>query len=318
MELLKGIGLLCLAVGCFYVLYKWIDHDNKKEEEEKRNKEAKVRYNSQRLDDVLEKHEQVVSIRYKNTIIAKDNSTEKRSISELSFYSPDTGTSVPPQKVDIWVDGEALCLLTNKAWLLRKMKEQKENVAERIWWKFDKLKTDLEIAYTTEEQYQVHAFKLCIPEIEYFTTDGDIYTSTNISGGGGVVGGSSLKGAVVGGVIAGDVGAVIGSRKESVIQGVRSNTTVHDEKFLVIKYKDEQGKLCELKVTKGYARLNDILKDLIPEKELTYVLKSGNKETMETNITIKEKLINLQELYDSKLISQDEFESKRATILRSL
>ena len=51
-----------------------------------------------------------------------------------------------------------------------------------------------------------------IDDIKYFNLSGEETERQYISGGGG--GGSSIKGAVVGGLVAGNVGAIIGSRKK--------------------------------------------------------------------------------------------------------
>lgn len=55
-------------------------------------------------------------------------------------------------------------------------------------------------------------FDIDVEDIQCFEQTGEVYKETKISGGGG--GGSSLAGAVIGGTVAGPIGAVIGSRKK--------------------------------------------------------------------------------------------------------
>ena len=59
----------------------------------------------------------------------------------------------------------------------------------------------------------IRVLSIPIKDIEYFKVKGEVFRETKISGGGG--GGSSIKGAVAGSLIAGDTGAVIGSRKKN-------------------------------------------------------------------------------------------------------
>lgn len=57
--------------------------------------------------------------------------------------------------------------------------------------------------------------QLVIDNILFYKVEGEIITSTYTTGGTVKGGGSSLTGAIVGGALAGDVGAIIGSRKKS-------------------------------------------------------------------------------------------------------
>lgn len=71
---------------------------------------------------------------------------------------------------------------------------------------------------------------ILIDKIKYFRLIGQKYVTTEITGGG-----SSLKGAVIGGMIAGDVG-VVGSRK--AVDEVKSTSTVHDEQVVLLYSSD--------------------------------------------------------------------------------
>lgn len=92
-------------------------------------------------------------------------------------------------------------------------------------------------------------------DILFWREIGDVRYISNVSGGG-----SSIKGAVAGAVIAGDAGAIIGSRK-----GVTTETKEIDTRELVLKLTNGT----EKKLTYIY---KDALMNVIPEKEYSYVM----------------------------------------------
>ena len=75
-----------------------------------------------------------------------------------------------------------------------------------------------------------NGIKIKVSNIKYYRIVGDKYVTTEVTGGGG--GGSSIKGAIIGGIIAGEAGAIIGSRKS--IEPVKSNSTVHDKQSVLM------------------------------------------------------------------------------------
>lgn len=98
--------------------------------------------------------------------------------------------------------------------------------------------------------------KIDIDEIKYYKLDGEVLEQQHITGGGG--GGSSLKGAVVGGLIAGDAGAIIGSRNK--INEVSTTYTTKDTRKLEITLKNDTT------VDLSY-KFYDRLLQYIPEKD---------------------------------------------------
>lgn len=72
--------------------------------------------------------------------------------------------------------------------------------------------------------------------------EGNVNYVTEIYGGGG--GGTSIKGAIVGGVVAGEVGAVIGSRKE--VEPITSSSKRIDDRVTSLKLLDENNKFSEI------------------------------------------------------------------------
>lgn len=74
------------------------------------------------------------------------------------------------------------------------------------------------------------------------TQEGNVHYTTEVRGGGG--GGSSIKGAIVGGVIAGEAGAIIGSRKAT--DPITSSTKQIDDRTTNMKILDLNNNFCEL------------------------------------------------------------------------
>lgn len=104
--------------------------------------------------------------------------------------------------------------------------------------------------------------------IKYFTKDGTVsYTNEVINKGKNV----SVSGAVIGGVIAGEMGAIIGSRKD--MNKLENVTVKHDEIYTYIYFENNNEiKLVEIKGNEFYQRILH----LIPEKEYYYILNKKN------------------------------------------
>ena len=167
-----------------------------------------------------------------------------------------------------------------------------------------------------------------VDQIICFYKEGDVQYTTKISGGGG--GGSSLTGALVGGLIAGETGAIIGSRKKN--KEIKSTVvTAHNDRKVVIRY-DKNGSVKTLSHEDEEFEIYDYLLKKIPEKDLLTIqmnqtLTSKKAVSAEENVSddvgsknqdISERLQKLQNLYDSKLITESEYTSKRQDILDSL
>jgi hypothetical protein len=74
------------------------------------------------------------------------------------------------------------------------------------------------------------------------TQEGDVHYTTEVHGGGG--GGSSIKGAVIGGVLAGEAGAIIGSRKPT--DPITSTTQKIDDRATHMKVLDVNNNFFEI------------------------------------------------------------------------
>ena len=84
--------------------------------------------------------------------------------------------------------------------------------------------------YLPQQLEEIIDFK----DVKYYNINGSEREKQVISGGGG--GGSSIKGAVVGGLIAGEVGAIIGSRKKT--EEIKTSYEKIDDRKLVITFKN--------------------------------------------------------------------------------
>lgn len=113
-----------------------------------------------------------------------------------------------------------------------------------------------------ETDLEVH---IPIEDILYFKESGQIYRDTIISGGGGQVGGSSIPGAIIGGVIAGPAGAIIGSRTKSTIEPIKTEIKETDERYIEIKTKTFTLKIYTY--TNGNELNLYTLRNLLPTKD---------------------------------------------------
>ncbi|MEI3595330.1 MAG: zinc-ribbon domain-containing protein [Anaerobutyricum hallii] len=152
-----------------------------------------------------------------------------------------------------------------------------------------------------------------VSDIQYYSKEGDVQYTTKISGGGG--GGSSISGAVVGGLIAGETGAVIGSRQK--VQEVTSETVKHDSRRTLIRYyKDKQINVISYVGFEVY----DYLLKKIPEKDLLTIQleKKPVVREKQNSDSIKDKLETIKQLYENELITKEEYEQKRNEILSKI
>lgn len=166
-----------------------------------------------------------------------------------------------------------------------------------------------------ENYYSIKSIR--INDIEYYSTRGEIYRENKISGGGG--GGSSVKGAVVGHMIAGEAGAIIGSRKK--VNDIKSELITHDTREAFINI-IETGK-SRISIFLTY---NDfqILKDILPEKEYSFVSQIKNtallnkvkKEEQTKNIT--DQIREISKLKEEGILTEEEFQTKKQELLRKI
>ena len=130
------------------------------------------------------------------------------------------------------------------------------------------------------------------------------------SGGGG--GGISIGGAIIGGMIAGDVGAIVGSRQGTA--EIKSELVTHDSRCTILKTKTTSLRMS----FEAY----DVLSELIPEKEYNVVqeLKKLSIVTKSSSTTISatEQIRELAKLKDDAILTEEEFIEKKRELLTKM
>lgn len=154
---------------------------------------------------------------------------------------------------------------------------------------------------------------LIIPfeDIIFYTKDGTIsYTNEIVNLGKNI----SLSGAIMGGLIAGDAGAIIGANKDA--NKIESITVEHDDvhTFVYYKMENETVKLADFQGKDFYS----YILHLLPQKEYNYVSKHLSKQNNLKQTSIKDDLKKLKDLYENDLIDETEYKSKKEQLLKQL
>lgn len=148
-----------------------------------------------------------------------------------------------------------------------------------------------------------------IESILYFEEIGELRKYTKLSGGG-----SSLKGALVGYAIAGDAGAIVGSREP-----IKTEVISEDDRRIELIYKNQDGDIENLEFTHDAYK---VLTKLIPSKNLKAVAKLNispqnivSDHDLHNSHTIKDKLKQLNDLKAEGLITEEKFTVQKQKIL---
>lgn len=139
-------------------------------------------------------------------------------------------------------------------------------------------------------------------DIEYYRMCGDKRAETKVQTGNT---GVNVKGAIVGGIIAGEAGAVIGSQHNR--NNVFSTTQHFDDRYVELLYKNS-GVTNKLKLS---VTAYTYLEDWYPDKEYGYVISHSKASDNEPFDEIKK----YKDLLDTGIITQDEFEKKKKDLL---
>ncbi len=204
-------------------------------------------------------------------------------------------------EVSLWVDDENMYFISSERDVSARIEEDKNRILE----------IDLDDIEQVDPKKYIYFGTIELSRIRYFKLEGNIYTETRISGGGG--GGSSVGGAIVGGIVAGNTGAIIASRRPN--EGIRSNTITHDGRQVLVYYDSEiDGKLTSKEMSYGAYPL---LMQYIPQKEYQFVLNqsSESKISDESNI---QKIKELASLMRDGIVTEEEFNQKKAQLLDKL
>ena len=154
---------------------------------------------------------------------------------------------------------------------------------------------------------------LTIPfdEILFYTKDGNVSYSNKIINEGKNI---SVSGAIVGGLIAGGAGAIIGAGKDA--NKFQNVTVTHDEVHTFIYYNagSDCVKIADVKGQKFYT----YILQLLPQKEYNYVNSMSSNTTVSDSETVKEALKKLKDLYDTGLIDDSEYKTKKEELLSKI
>jgi hypothetical protein len=154
-------------------------------------------------------------------------------------------------------------------------------------------------------EYNINKREILIQDINYYVVEGEFTRETKISGGG-----TSIGGAIVGAVVAGGVGAVIGSRKS-----IKSEIINHDNRKVVLVYKNNNEVIRESFEISYLV----VFEKLIPDKDINYVNTQVKSLAMkETKVEVVSEILKIKELLKEKLISIEEFEKLKMEILGNI
>lgn len=170
----------------------------------------------------------------------------------------------------------------------------------RSWKKEDK------ICFLNTDSFE--EIDIFINDIKYYRLIGQKYVTTEIKGGGG--GGVSIKGALIGGLIAGDVGAIVGSRE--AVDEVKGTSTVHDEQVVLLYSTDLK------QIITFSSNAYRVLAKLIPEKDYEVAIQSNSEKmnVLGDNVkNIADVVREYKKLMDEGIISQKEFDKKKKELL---
>lgn len=164
-----------------------------------------------------------------------------------------------------------------------------------------------------EQKFPIKPFILKKSEIIYYCIEGDFHTETHISGS--TQGTPNIKGAVVGGALAGTTGAIIGSQYKTNSTPISSSTVIADKRYLALYY-NQNGVSEKIVMEIGYTEVNDalaILHQLLPDKDIQIVQsQAGQHQILESSA---DELLKYKGLLDQGIISQEEFEQKKKQLL---
>lgn len=113
---------------------------------------------------------------------------------------------------------------------------------------------------------KIRVVRLSIDEIMYYKSEGVLRYEQQLSGGGGM--GINYGGALVGGILFGNAGAIIGSRRNEEIKDIKSETVTHDTRMLILVVRREN-KIFQIRLSIGAELALDWL---LPDKQYDYVI----------------------------------------------
>lgn len=121
-------------------------------------------------------------------------------------------------------------------------------------------------------KHNVTIIKEKLDNILYYKSEGSIRYEQQISGGGGM--GINYGSAIIGGLLFGDAGAIIGSRRNEEISDIKSKTITHDDRIVTFVIRKEN-RIFQI----GMQATDELALDwLIPEKQYDYVIQKRREK----------------------------------------
>lgn len=153
-------------------------------------------------------------------------------------------------------------------------------------------------------------------KIVYYKQNGDVKYTTSVSGGGGESS-VNVAGAVIGDMLLGTTGGIIGSQIGAgmKIDAISSEVNKHDDRWVTLKYEDENGNLKELNYNHSVLSIFD---ELIPEKQYDFVNLKKMPEIQEkkmSSTSVADEIRSYKSLLDEGIITQEEFDAKKKQLL---
>lgn len=149
-------------------------------------------------------------------------------------------------------------------------------------------------------------------KIKFYTRNGNVTYSTYAVQTGKDF---SLSGAVTGALIGGGIGAVIGSQKDA--NKTETRTTVHDQRVFYLYYEENNEVKCISSTDSSAGNFYDFLHNVMLDKDYEYIqAQVVTQQRNESNAS--ERLKQLNELHDSGLITDEEYNQKRNELISAL
>jgi len=182
--------------------------------------------------------------------------------------------------------------------------------------------TPIPTTYMKYRQYKL--IRIPPDRITHFYQTGEKFYENKISGGGST--GPNIGGAIIGNAIAGGVGAIIGGQSQT--EAIQSELIVHDERNVVISTVSMRGD--PVRLTCGM-EIYESLNTWIPEKNKALMDVIQQKKIIEAAVpsyhpaptgiseaTVIDKIKKLQQLRDSGVIDDAEFQARKNKLLDTM
>lgn len=171
------------------------------------------------------------------------------------------------------------------------------------------------------DESEIQKYKL--EDVKCFITYGDIEKTTTINGGEVSGGGTDIAGALIGGALFGDVGAIVGSRKPIESTPISTNVNKIDNRVVRILIKDvfldllpEGAKIYNQSKKEKDSSTLAALSFLMPEKDFR-LLSLKNQTIVEKEDEFL-KIEKLNELFKKGIITEEEYKNKKTELLNKI